>query len=193
MEMTNEERNAEIAKHMGYIGEVARRKLSLAKSNGYEYRDLVNAGVTGLVHALEKFDPNHESGANVLTYAKYWIRQKITNTARERCKVAKQTVSLDNQINMNGDVVTVMDIITKETSESTAGQGIDYAYLREVIESDLLLPIEQVVIRMKYFEDAKHREIDAVIQKQFRDKAKAFFYLKTAQKKLRKFLQDKMR
>ena len=190
--MTDEQRDAEIEKHMGFIGQEARKKISLAKSTGYEYHDLINVGVLGLMHAIDKFDPDHESGANLLTYAKYWITQRITNAAREKDKIAKASMSIHTPIDVNGDVVTILELLTKKASESEAGKGMDKEYdkkyLHNIINSDLLSPMEKTAIQLRFFEGKKMREIDAVLQKKFRDKARAFAYINSAKIKLKNHL-----
>lgn len=45
------------------------------KQYGLPLRDLISAGSLGLIHAVEKFDP--ERGARFATYAVWWIKQSI--------------------------------------------------------------------------------------------------------------------
>ena len=41
--------------------------------NDLDFEDIENMGLTGLLHAAEKYDP--EKGASFSTYATFWIRQ----------------------------------------------------------------------------------------------------------------------
>ncbi len=43
--------------------------------NDLDFEDIENMGLTGLLHAAEKYDP--EKGASFSTYATFWIRQSI--------------------------------------------------------------------------------------------------------------------
>ena len=42
----------------------------------YEFDDLIQEGMIGVIHAIEKFNP--ESGFMFSTYSSWWIRQSIT-------------------------------------------------------------------------------------------------------------------
>lgn len=67
------------ADHLGLVGAIAKRY----PRNLLAYEDLVQAGVIGLMRAVEKFKP--ELGFAFTTYASFWVRQAIrralSNTA----------------------------------------------------------------------------------------------------------------
>lgn len=50
--------------------------LELKPRNYYLFEDMVQEGILGLTLAAEKF--NHEFGSKFATYARYWIKQKMT-------------------------------------------------------------------------------------------------------------------
>lgn len=49
--------------------------------NDLDFEDIENMGLTGLLHAAEKYDP--EKGASFSTYATFWIRQSIVRGIME--------------------------------------------------------------------------------------------------------------
>jgi RNA polymerase primary sigma factor len=60
-----------IEANLGLVISIARQQ----RRPGLELRDLTHEGVVGLIHAIEKFDPERE--VRFATYASWWIRQAI--------------------------------------------------------------------------------------------------------------------
>src|SRR5437762_13837568 len=79
--MTAAERDALINETLPVIRHIAHRVATRLPAN-VEIRDLINAGVLGLLDAVEKFEP--ERGVKFKTYAEVRIRGAILDSLRNR-------------------------------------------------------------------------------------------------------------
>src|SRR5438046_6846121 len=78
--MTETERDALINETLPLIKHIAHR-VAIRVPNNVEIRDLINAGVLGLMDAIEKFEP--ERNVKVKTYAEVRIRGAILDSLRD--------------------------------------------------------------------------------------------------------------
>nr|MBL8410749.1 RNA polymerase sigma factor RpoS [Dechloromonas sp.] len=67
-------------------------------NRGIPLLDLVEEGNLGLIHALEKFDP--ERGFRFSTYATWWIRQSIERGIMNQARTIRLPVHVVKEINM---------------------------------------------------------------------------------------------
>lgn len=89
--------------HIGQVNKLARKYYRAVKSNPwkftgpcFEYQDLVQCGIIGLIKAMNKYDVNHSKKATFNTYAYWYIRVEITrhienNASFVRIPVWKQS------------------------------------------------------------------------------------------------------
>lgn len=115
--------------------------VSIAKhyvNRGVPFDDLLEEGNLGLIHALEKFDP--ERGFRVSTYATWWIRQSIERAIMNQSRTIRLPVHVCKKLSV------VMRALRRLDSE-----GDDrYANVKAVAQL-LNAPTEEV-IRVLQFE-----------------------------------------
>ncbi|MBF0455876.1 MAG: sigma-70 family RNA polymerase sigma factor [Magnetococcales bacterium] len=103
---------------------LARKFAKTHKKN--ELQDLLQAGLVGLLHASDKFDP--KQGVRFGSYAKYWVRREIQIVVRKNLRIAyiprtslrdKIFVQILRYHKKTGNLTEMVRQIQKETGASS--------------------------------------------------------------------------
>lgn len=104
-------------------------------NRGVPLDDLIEEGNLGLIHALEKFDP--ERGFRFSTYATWWIRQSVERAIMNQSRTVRLPIYVIKELNL------VLRAMRQLDSMRGADEHIPHAALEEV--SRLLdRPIDEV-------------------------------------------------
>lgn len=175
--------NIIIKKYEPLINKIATKMLSYCLNNGLEKSDLIQEGMIGLNHAIDRYQEKED--VLFYTYAKKCIERKIISVViasnRNKNKILNESISYDDEENL------LLKFIKSQTP-SPEEQVINLE-----LEENLLIKIKKILTDLEeqvftlLISGFKYREIAEILEKDQKSIDNAIQRIKN---KIRKILND---
>ena len=175
--------NIIIKKYEPLINKIATKMLPFCKNNGLEKSDLIQEGMIGLNHAIERYQEKED--VLFYTYAKKCIERKIISVVissnRNKNKILNESISYDDEENL---LLNFIKSQTPSPEEEVLNLELEETFIIKI--KSILTDLEEQVFSL-LISGFKYKEIAQILDKDEKSIDNAIQRIKA---KIRKLLNE---